>query len=274
ACGGAGFLAENRLTGLRSDLDVYVTFEGDNNVLLQLVGKRLLGDYAKQFAGKPADVARLVAGQTAGRIYNGAGLRRLGQAVTDFGSTARSVELGLRADHQHELLTARVEQMVADVAAKLRPAAKMSPAESAAVFNENQNDLIAAARAHAELLQWEAFTDALDRIDDEDSRMVLTWVRDLFGLQLIETHLAWYLITGRLSAQRAAAVSSYIDRLCARLRPHAQDLVDAFAYEPEHVRAPIASGAERDRQEEAAQYYADLAASGNAPQKEPKPKKR
>ena len=52
ACGGAGYLAENRLTGLRSDLDVYVTFEGDNNVLLQLVGKRLLGDYAKQFAGK------------------------------------------------------------------------------------------------------------------------------------------------------------------------------------------------------------------------------
>ncbi|WP_119695839.1 acyl-CoA dehydrogenase [Microbacterium halotolerans] len=274
ACGGAGFLAENRLTGLRSDLDVYVTFEGDNNVLLQLVGKRLLGDYAKQFAGKPADVARFVAGQTAGRIYNGAGLRRLGQAVTDFGSTARSVELGLRADHQHELLTGRVEQMVADVAAKLRPAAKMSPADSAAVFNENQNDLIAAARAHGELLQWEAFTDALDRIDDEDSRIVLTWVRDLFGLQLIESHLSWYLITGRLSTQRAAAVSSYIDRLCARLRPHAQDLVDAFAYEPEHVRAPIASGAERDRQEEAAQFYADLAASGSAPEKEPKPKKR
>jgi len=37
ACGGQGFLAENRLTSLRSDLDIYVTFEGDNNVLLQLV---------------------------------------------------------------------------------------------------------------------------------------------------------------------------------------------------------------------------------------------
>ena len=40
ACGGAGFMTENRLTGLRADLDVYVTFEGDNTVLLQLVGKR------------------------------------------------------------------------------------------------------------------------------------------------------------------------------------------------------------------------------------------
>ncbi|MGL1409760.1 acyl-CoA dehydrogenase family protein, partial [Vibrio parahaemolyticus] len=32
ACGGQGFLFENRLVGLRADLDIYVTFEGDNNV--------------------------------------------------------------------------------------------------------------------------------------------------------------------------------------------------------------------------------------------------
>ncbi|WP_232531958.1 acyl-CoA dehydrogenase family protein [Microbacterium halophytorum] len=273
ACGGAGFLAENRLTGLRSDLDVYVTFEGDNNVLLQLVGKRLLADYAKQFSGPPADVAKAVAGQTAGRIYHAAGLRRLGQAFTDLGSTARSVELGLRAEQQHDLLAGRVEQMIADVAAALRPASKLPPAEGAALFNQHQNDLLAAARAHGELLQWEAFTDAIERIDDADTRTVLTWLRDLFGLGLIEEHLEWHLIAGRLSTQRAAAVSSYIDRLCARLRNHAQDLVDAFAYEPEHVRAPIASGAERERQEEAARHYADLAASGRAPKKEPKPKK-
>ncbi len=74
ACGGAGFLAENRLVGLRSDLDVYVTFEGDNNVLLQLVGKRLLTDYAKQFKGKDAAaLARFAVGQTAGKLFHGAG---------------------------------------------------------------------------------------------------------------------------------------------------------------------------------------------------------
>ena len=49
ACGGAGFLIENRFASLRADLDVYVTFEGDNTVLLQLVAKRLLADYAKEF---------------------------------------------------------------------------------------------------------------------------------------------------------------------------------------------------------------------------------
>ena len=54
ACGGAGFLFENRLVGLRQDLDIYVTFEGDNNVLLQLVAKRLLTDYAKRFKNADA----------------------------------------------------------------------------------------------------------------------------------------------------------------------------------------------------------------------------
>ncbi|HEY9307154.1 MAG TPA: acyl-CoA dehydrogenase [Microbacterium sp.] len=275
ACGGSGFLAENRLVGLHQDLDVYVTFEGDNNVLLQLVGKRLLSDYAKQFKGADAaKLARFAVGQTAGKLFHGAGLRQLGQSVADFGSTARSVELGLREDQQHELLAGRVQRMVADVAAALRPASKLSPAEAAALFNSHQAELIEAARAHAELLQWEAFTDGVHRVSDEGTKHVLTWLRDLFGMHLIEKHLAWYLISGRLSAQRAASVSRYIDRLCARLRPHAQDLVDAYGFAPEHVRAPIASGAERARQDEAREYYRALAASGDAPVSEKSLKKK
>ena len=266
ACGGSGFLAENRLVGLHHDLDVYATFEGDNNVLLQLVGKRLLGDYAKQFKGKDAAaLARYAVGQTASKVFHNAGLRRLGQSVTDFGSMSRSVELGLREDQQRELLTTRVHTMVADVAGRLRPASKLSPAEAAALFNENQSDLIEAARAHAELLQWEAFTDAIHRVDDDGTLQVLTWLRDLFGLSLIEKHLSWYLVNGRLSTQRAGAVSRYIGRLCARLRPHAQDLVDGWGFAPEHVRAPIASGAEQERQDEARAYMEALQASGNAP---------
>ena len=266
ACGGAGFLAENRLVGLHHDLDVYATFEGDNTVLLQLVGKRLLGDYAKQLStADAATLARFAVGQTAGKVFHGAGLRQLGQTVTDLGSTARSVELGLREDQQHELLAGRVQQMVSDLAARLRPARKLSPADAAALFNENQVELIAAGRAHGELLQWEAFTDALHAVGDDGTLRVLTWLRDLFGLSLIEKDLSWYLLHGRLSAQRASAVSSYIARLCNRLRPHAQDLVDAWAFEPEHVRAPIASGAERARQDEARRYYSALAAAGDAP---------
>lgn len=266
ACGGSGFLAENRLVGLRQDLDVYVTFEGDNNVLLQLVAKRLLTDFSKQFAKADAGVmARYVVSQTAERAYHGTGLRRLAQTIADFGSTRRSVSELRDEETQRELLTDRVETMIAEIAGRLRDARKLPKADAAAAFNRNQNELIEAARAHAELLQWEAFSRGLAQTTDPGTKQVLTWVRDLFGLGLLEKHLSWYLIHGRLSPQRAQAVTAYIDRLIERLRPHAQDLVDAFGYKPEHLRAKIASGAELERQDEARAYYAAQRAAGTLP---------
>lgn len=266
ACGGAGFLAENRLVGLRQDLDVYVTFEGDNNVLLQLVAKRLLTDYSKQFAKADAGaLARYVVSQTADRAYHGTGLRRLAQTIADFGSTARSVSELRDEETQRELLTDRVETMIAEIAGRLRDARKLPKADAAAAFNRNQNELIEAARAHGELLQWEAFTRALGRVEDAGTKRVLTWVRDLFGLGLVERHLAWYLIHGRLSPQRAQAVTAYIDRLIERLRPHALDLVTAFGYTDEHLRAKIATGAEQERQDEARAYYAAQRKAGTLP---------
>jgi acyl-CoA oxidase len=275
ACGGAGFLTENRLTGLRADLDIYVTFEGDNNILLQLVAKRLLSDYAKQFTGADsAALARFAVAQTAARAYHGAGLRTLGQRVRDFGSTARSVSELRDAETQRQLLTDRVESMVAELAARLRPASKLSKKAAAELFNSQQNELIEAARAHAELLQWEAFTRALDAVKHDGNRQVLTWLRDIFGLGLLEKHLSWYLINGRMSPQRAQAVSAYLDRLITRVRPHAQALVDAFGYGPEHLRASIATGAEEQRQQEARAYYREQRASGTAPTMEKSLKKR
>jgi acyl-CoA oxidase len=177
---------------------------------------------------------------------------------------------------QRELLTDRVETMISEIAGRLRPASKLSKADAADLFNSQQNELIEAARAHAELLQWEAFTRALERVEDAGTKQVLSWLHDVFGLGLIEKHLAWYLIHGRISARRGQAVSAYIDRLITRLRPHAQDLVDAFGYEPEHLRATIATGIEAERQDEARAYYAEQRASGTAPvdEKTLKPKKK
>ncbi|WP_223692418.1 acyl-CoA dehydrogenase family protein [Leifsonia poae] len=266
ACGGSGFLTENRLTSLRADLDVYVTFEGDNNVLLQLVAKRLLTDFSRKFAKADAGaLARYVVTQAAGKAYHGTGLRSVAQTVKDFGSTARSVNWLQEASTQRELLTDRVETMIAEIGGRLRPASKLGKKAAADLFNSQQNDLIEAARAHAELLQWEAFTDALEQAPDAGTKQVLTWLRDLFGFGLIEKHLAWYLIHGRLAPQRAQAVTAYIDRLLARIRPHAVDLVDAFGYGPELVRAKIATGAEAERQAEARAYYKAQRASGTAP---------
>lgn len=275
ACGGNGFLVENRLTSLRADLDIYATFEGDNNVLLQLVAKRLLSDYSRKFAS--ADVgalAQFVADQVGDAAIHRTGLRRLAQSVVDFGSTARSVGHVRDSDSQRQLLTDRVQTMVAEIAGRLKNANKLPKMEAAQLFNSNQNALIEAARAHGELLQWEAFTNALDAIKDEPTKVVLTWLRDLFGLGLIEKNAAWYLIHGRISAQRATAITSYIDdRLLPRIREHALALVAAFEFTPEHIGAPIALGAERDRQNEAMAYYSAQRDAGTAPIQEVAPAK-
>ncbi|MBO9577722.1 MAG: acyl-CoA dehydrogenase family protein [Microbacteriaceae bacterium] len=262
ACGGQGFLAVNRIAPLRADMDIWVTFEGDNNVLLQLVGKRLLTDYAKRMS-KPdaATIGRYVADQVGEAVVGRTGLRQLGQNLLDFGSTARSVGNVRDTEAQRQLLTDRVETMVADVAQALRAGRKLDAQAAAELFSRHQNDLILAARAHAELLQWEAFTEALEGERgaglDADTRQVLTWLRDLFGLGLIERNLAWYLMNGKISASRARAITDYIDgRLLPRIRRRAVDLVDAFEYPDELIGAGIATGDERARQDEARAYYA------------------
>ncbi|MGP0221251.1 acyl-CoA dehydrogenase family protein [Paenarthrobacter sp. NCHU4564] len=266
ACGGAGFLIENRFASLRADLDVYVTFEGDNTVLLQLVAKRLLADYAKEFRSADFGVlARYVVDQAAGVALHRTGLRQVAQFVADSGSVQKAA-LALRDEEgQRTLLADRVQSMVAEVGAALKGANKLPQHQAAALFNQHQHELIEAAQAHAELLQWEAFTEALADVRDDGTKQVLTWLRDLFGLSLIEKHLAWYLMNGRLSMQRGRTVGTYINRLLVKIRPHAVDLVDAFGYGPEHLRAAVATGAEGARQDEARAWFREQRASGSAP---------
>lgn len=267
ATGGAGYIAsKNRFNTLRDDLDVYTTFEGDNNVLLQLVGRRLLGDYSKELANPSFKVlSRYVAERVEHTLYERSGLRRVAQQVSDVGSDRRSAAWLKDPDVQHNLFADRVRTQIAEVAEALRPVAKKSQAEQASVFNENQYDLIKASKSHAQLLQWESFSEALDDIQDPGTLKIMTWMRDLFALSTIEEDLGWFMEYGRISQQRARALRQYTNRLAARLRPHAQDLVDAFGYNQQHLRMDITSGIEYERQEEAKDYYSKLRASGDAP---------
>ena len=163
---------------------------------------------------------------------------------------------------------------VAAAALALRPARKASPALAQAIFDSQQVALIDLAKSHADLIRWEAFTEALGKITDPDTRTIMARVRDLFGLSVIERDLAWFLLEGRLSVQRGKAVTTTIDSLLRRLRPHALDLVDAWGYGPELLRAPIASGQERERQDEARAYYAQARADGTMPKSEKSLKKK
>ena len=61
-------------------------------------------------------------------------------------------------------------------------------------------------------------------------------------LASLERDRGWFLEHGQLSAARAKAVITNVNRLCRELRPHARLLVDAFGIPeelmPELVREP------------------------------------
>ena len=265
ACGGAGYMAENRFGPWYQDLDIYTTFEGDNTVLLQLVGKRLLGDFAKQFKGASnAALAQFAAKEFAGRAAAQVGLHVVRQDLHDFGSPARA-SLELRNTKvQLELFEDRVEDMVADIASRLRKAPRDDMQKAAAMFNNEQNQLLEAAKAWTQLQQLKEFNAALERMSGETLK-VMTWMRDLFALTTLEENARWYLENGLMSGQRSKAVTSTIERLLQRIRPHAADLVDAFGYGDDVLRAPIATDAEGERQHSAQDHYDSLRTSGELP---------
>lgn len=266
ACGGSGFMAENQLVGLHQDLDVYATFEGDNTVLLQLVAKRLLSDYTSELSSVDrAGIGRFIAQRAEVLAKRHTPWARLGQSVSDRGNARRAFDSMRQSEFQEELLADRARVKVEEVALALRGAAKMSPADAASEVNKHQVEMLDAARAHADLVRWRAFTRGIEALTDEGSRAVLTDVRDLFGLTAINDDLAWFLLSGMISTQRGRQIDHDLRRLLWRLRPHVLDLVAAFDVRPGHVRAPIALGGEQERQDEAAVYFRAQRASKSAP---------
>ena len=95
-------------------------------------------------------------------------------------------------------------------------------------FNAVQDHLLLAARAHVERVVLEHFTAAIDRCEEGEVKSLLNRVCDLHVMASLERDRGWFMEHGQLSAARAKAVITNVNRLCRELRPHAQQLVDAF----------------------------------------------
>ncbi len=229
ACGGHGYLASSRLPQLRSDTDVFTTFEGDNTVLMQLVAKGLITGYRNDFGALDTlGTVRFVADQLVGAIVERTAARTLVQRIRDV-APGRGDEADLwDRSWQRAAFRDRERHVVEGLARRLRKAGKDDAAAFAA-FNGAQPHLQAAAHAHVAVESLEAFVRAIARCADPVAAQLLSRVCDLYVLSAVEADRAWFLEHGRLTATRAKAVSKAVDQLCAELRPHARTLVDAFA---------------------------------------------
>ncbi|WP_035902965.1 acyl-CoA dehydrogenase [Knoellia subterranea] len=239
ACGGAGYMAANRLTALKADTDVFTTFEGDNTVLLQLVAKGLLTEFQETFEdNSPLAMIAFASRFTASSILEktpAAGLlaklrSRAPSTDDDESERNRGRQLSLFLDRERHLLEG--------VALRLSKAAKAEPADAFRVFNNAQDHMLTAAEAHIERVLLEGMCAAVEACEEGPVQELLDDVTDLFALSTIERHRGWYLEHGRLTPTGSKAVIRSVGVLCKDLAPHARTLVDAFAIPDAWLGAP------------------------------------
>jgi acyl-CoA oxidase len=241
ACGGAGYLAVNRFAALKADTDVFTTFEGDNHVLLQLVAKGLLTDYASEFEDlDQLGMVRFVAGVAVEAVVERTSVHKLLERIKDVlpGGDQWDDQAGILDTNYHlAMLRFREEHMLAGVARRLKRGIDEG-ANPGQVFSRVQDHVIATARAHVERLVLEAFVDKLSGLEESENKRALSLLCDLHALAAIEADRAWFMEHGRLTVARSKAISREVNRLCRRVRPVAVPLVDAFGVPPEMLRAP------------------------------------
>ena len=251
ACGGAGYLAENRLPQLKADTDVFTTFEGDNTVLLQLVAKGLLTSYRDHFGELDTlGTVRFVADQFVGAVIERTAAGNLLQRL--LGTAPKSDDetgLGDRAWHVR-LFEDRERHVLDSLARRLRRATDEG-VDAFEVFNAAQDHVLRAARVHVERVVLEAFLEGIDRCPHPEVAELLDRVCDLYVLSEVEADRTWFLEHGRLSPRRAKLVTAAVNDLCRELRPHARTLVDGFGIPAEWLDASIALGDESRRQDAA-----------------------
>ena len=234
ACGGAGYLAENRLIALKADTDVFTTFEGDNHVLTQLVAKELLTAYADDIKGmSPVEWVRFAANFASERVMKRTAAQTIMQTILDTRQDNEEEGSLFNRGTQVQMFEDREEYMLASVARRLQAKSKEMSAFDA--FNSVQDHVLHAATAHIDRIILEAFVAGIDACEDEEAREILGMVCDLYALSVIEGDKAWFVEHRFLSTERAKAVTRGINDRCRRLRPYAEVLVDGFGI-PEQLR--------------------------------------
>ncbi|MBR9919717.1 MAG: acyl-CoA oxidase [Bacteroidetes bacterium] len=229
ACGGKGYLWENRFAALKNDTDIFTTFEGDNTVLMQLVAKGLLSAFRQEFHEE-------------GMIGV---LRYLGKRVsTNISERNPIIIRNTDPDHLRDSdfhLSAfryREERLLYSVSQRLRTKIKSGVKAYEAAL-QCQHHLLQLAEAHVERLVLEAFLKGVKSSSDPKLEHMLKKLCNLYALHTIETHKGWYLEANYIESNKSKAIRTMVTQLCGEVRQDARELVDAFAIPEKLLGAKI-----------------------------------
>lgn len=227
ACGGKGYLSENRIDDLKNDTEIYTTFEGDNTVLMQLVAKNRLGEFRKQFG--EMNVAT---------IFNYV-LDQAKTAVTEKNpfATRNTDEDHLKDPNFHlNAFMYREKELISSAARRFKKLVDdgLDTFDAANVMHPH---MLQIAFAYLDRVLLEQFQLRLNNAD-ESLKEVLTKLYNLFALNKIQENKAWYLEQGYMEGSKTKAIRKLANQLCWEIRQDAVPLTDAFNI-PENCLAPI-----------------------------------
>jgi acyl-CoA oxidase len=231
ACGGKGYLSENRIDALKNDTDIYTTFEGDNTVLMQLVAKSRLSEFKQEFSNMNLfGILNYVADQAKTSISEKNPI------------IVRSTDEEHLMDPEFHLnaFTYRERDILTSAARRLKRHIDEGM-DSFDAFNVSQHHLVQVGFAYVERIILEQFIQAVDNTKDAGCKAVLKKLCALFALSQIEKNKGWYLEQGYLEGVKTKAIRKRVNQLCWEIRQDAVPLVNAFNIPDACLAAPIAT---------------------------------
>jgi acyl-CoA oxidase len=231
ACGGKGYLLENRIADLKADMDIFTTFEGDNTVLMQLAAKGILSDFKSEFNS---------AGFTAVLKLLGSQLKSKFAAVNPmYSNKTDRAHLYTPKFHQHAFRY-RTNRLTYTLAMRIRDYInKGMPSYQA--FLKVQTHLLALGQAYSCELAYQIFTEYASSLKEEKYRLLFEQMGTLYALHEIRRDASWYLEQGYLGSAKSKAIRQRVERLCTEFRPHIGNMVAGFGIPDHCLTAPIAN---------------------------------
>ncbi|XP_027630790.1 acyl-coenzyme A oxidase-like protein [Tupaia chinensis] len=225
--GGMGYMMENRISGLKCDTDVFVTFEGDNTIMLQVVARELLAQYTKQYEDKPFFSL----------LQNGAesvGDKLRTSFLAFHTDTVGSLAFLLKAVNFRERVLQR------SLVTRIYHKVMTKKEDFFNAWNSCLHHVVSLSLAHIHRVALEQFSLAVRRCPEQEDRALLMKFCLLYGTKLVFQERGWYLEHKYLTPAASKKIRSQLLDLCDSVKDEALRVISAFNIPQSSLHAPVA----------------------------------
>ena len=229
ACGGKGYLSENRLADIKADSDIFTTFEGDNTVLMQLVAKGLLTEFKQSFHDEGVRAVMRFLGSKIGNVI---------AEYNPYFTRNTAIEHLMSPEFHEEALKYREKKILISLSERMKDYLKkrLGPYEA---FLKCQTHMISLAKAYVERLVYREMIKKLDILEASAEKEMLQKITTYYALNCIYEDKGWFLETDYMDGSKTKAIRRILNKLTQELRPEVGALVEAFGIPEETLNAAV-----------------------------------